>query len=153
MSTNFYIRKRGSEEEGLHICLRAGGYLMFQAVYPSRRFTDLAKKLSTVYYYVEDYKDILPEDVQAIASVDDWIYVLENLPENAEVYNDNEYPVTACELVNIIKTSQPEPLEEYCELNEKQNEKSAWSEDFIHRLYEDDFIDRKGWQFAYRMFC
>ena len=152
MSTNFYIRKAGSEEEGLHVCLRTAGTLIFQAVYPSRRFTDLAGQTSWAYFYAEDFKEILPADVQAITSAEDWVYVLENLPEGVELYNDNEYPVTAIELANTITTSTPQPLAEYCEMFEKEIEESTLSEDFFHALNRDDLVDRKGWRLSYRSF-
>lgn len=152
ISTDFYIRKKGSDDEGLHVCKRVFKNWLFQGVYPSKRFTDLAGKDSNVYFYAEDHKDILPEGVKAITSVSDWIYVLENLPDGVELYDDNGSGETPAELVQAIKETSPETLERFYERSENEQVMTRMSEELLHSLRRDDFIDREGWRFSYRSF-
>lgn len=159
MSTNFFIRHKGSHDEGLHVAKRTGtSQWSFQGLYPSKRFIATMGKDPEVYQYVEDFKDILPKEIHAITSIADWIYVLENLPDNAEFYSENKDSEDAQEIINDWKNSTPQPIDRYCDRLGKEMEQISGSgsdlipQELLYSLMEDEFVDSRGWVFSYRSF-
>lgn len=159
MSTNFFIRHKGSHDEGLHVAKRTGpSRWSFQGIYPSKRFIATMGKDPDVYQYVEDFKDILPKEIHAVTSVSDWIYVLENLSDNAEFYSENKDSEDTQEIISDWKNSTPEPIDRYCERLEKEVEQMSDSgsafipKELLYSLREDEFVDSRGWVFSYRSF-
>lgn len=125
---------------------------MFQGVYPSKKYTDLAGKDSNVYCYADEHESILPEGVKAVTSVDDWIYILENLPDDVELYDDNCSGETSVELAQKMRNAEPESLESFCERTEKERDRHFAMLGVFQSIQSDNFIDRKGYQFSYRTF-
>ena len=159
MSTNFFIRRKGLHDEGLHVAKRTGpSRWTFQGLYPSKRFIATMGKDPGVYQCVEDFKDILPKKIHAITSVSDWIYVLENLPDNAEFYSENKDHENTQEIINDWKNSTPQPIDSYCDRLEKEMKQIAGSgnapipQELLYSLREDEFVDSRGWIFSYRSF-
>lgn len=159
MSTNFFIRRKGLHDEGLHVAKRTGpSRWTFQGLYPSERFITTMGKDPEVYQCVEDFKDILPKGIHAITSVSDWIYVLENLPDNAEFYSENKDHENTQEIINDWKNSTPQPIDSYCDRLEKEMGKMTGSgsalipQELLYSLIEDEFVDSRGWVFSYRSF-
>jgi len=159
MSTNFFIRRKGLHDEGLHVAKRTGpSRWTFQGLYPSKRFIATMGKDPGVYQCVEDFKNILPKGIHAITSVADWIYVLENLPDNAEFYSENKDHENTQEIINDWKNSTPQPIDSYCDRLEKEMKQIAGSgnapipQELLYSLREDEFVDSRGWIFSYRSF-
>lgn len=159
MSTNFFIRHKGSHDEGLHVAKRTGtSRWSFQGLYPSKRFITTMGKDPEVYQCVEDFKDILPKGIHAITSASDWIYVLENLSDNAEFYSENKDSEDTQEIISDWKNSTPQPIDAYCDRLEKEMEQIAGSssapisQELLYSLREDEFVDSRGWVFSYRSF-
>lgn len=159
MSTNFFIRHKDSRDEGLHVAKRTGpSRWSFQGLYPSKRFITTMGKDPEVYQFVEDFKDILPKEIHAITSIADWIYVLDNLPDNAEFYSENKDSEDTQEIISDWKNSTPQPIDSYCDRLEKEMEQIAGSgsdlipQELLYSLMEDEFVDSRGWVFSYRSF-
>lgn len=151
MGTSFYIQKKGdSDGQGLHVCRRSGRSWRFQGVYPSVEFVRRMGKDTSVYYFADEYTDLLPEGIKAITTVDDWLFVLRNLPDGVELVDDNCSGETASELANLIEDARPVLLEEV--LNREHMSDDPVFRDIDQSMKEDDFVDRYGWQFTFRMF-
>lgn len=151
MGTSFYIQKKGdSDGQRLHVCRRSGRSWKFQGVYPSADFVRQMGKDTNVYYFADEYENLLPEGIKAITAVDDWLYVLRNLPNGVELVDDNCSGETAIELADLIEDVCPVPLDEVLD-------REYVSDDPVFRaidqsMRQDDFVDRYGWRFTYRIF-
>lgn len=161
ISTNFYLKPKGSKEQGLHICKRSGiggGKFRwrYQALYPSARYIQTLGKDPEVYPVVEDYKDILPEGVVAINSYADWFSIFEEMSDDhLGIYDEYGELQDLGEFTYDIAINDPEPLDEYCAKMEKELE--SWQEkgmnvDVWHSVRSDEFVDKTGHLLTYRSF-
>lgn len=150
MGTNFYLQHREDETRQLHIAKRNGTRWTFQAVFPARVFAQHGRKDVSVYYFVEDFTDMLPKKVCAITSLRDWIDVLENLPENATVTDDNCSGETADELLEQLRDVQPRDLRAY--IREFNYTDDPAMQSVLQSIARDEFVDAGGNLMSYRQF-
>lgn len=150
MGTSFYLQRGSDEENRLHVCRRSGASWKFQGVYPSSDFVVRMGRNTGVYYFADEFRDFLPEEVVAITSVADWLYVLENLPEGVVLVDDNESGESAKELVEEIMSLSPEPLDEVLAREYVFQDEGLRA--ISRSLAQDDFVDSRGWRFTYRKF-
>lgn len=151
MGTSFYLKKKEDNDgKQLHVCRRSGKSWKFQGVYPSADFVARMGKDTNVYFYADEFRDFLPPDLEAITSVEDWMYVLTNLPEGVELTDNNFSGETAEELVALIRDTIPESLSDV--LSRSPRSQDEVLEKISQSMAQDEFVDRYGWRFTYRSF-
>lgn len=107
-------------------------------------------KDTSVYYYADKFEDLLPSGVKGITSIDDWVYVLSNLPEGVVLVDDNCSGETASELVDAIRSATPRPIGEA--ISRMGFEEDPTLRSVSQSMLQDEFVDRHGWLFTFRMF-
>lgn len=103
METKYTLQHQGDESRQLRIAHRSEDAWTFQAVLADKAYANHKGDDVSVYYFVEDFEDMLPDDVFEITNLRDWVHVLENLPEGVVVTDEADEGVTAAGLVEQLR--------------------------------------------------